>query len=232
MTHAYFQSPREWLNEGMANFIGTLWVERVKGRESALEHLEASRGALAVGEPASPGESTGQSLIDAADAVYYRGKATYVLWMLRDLVGDKALAAALRAYDPTQDTAPEYFEHLLEKASGKDLKWFFDDWVYHDKGLPDLSISGIYPTASSQAGQYLVAIDLANDGYAGAEVPVTVRSQATTQTVRVLIPARSKVSRRLLIQGLPTEVIVNDGVVPELQASIHRRDITMTNNSK
>jgi len=35
-----------------------------------------------------------------------------------------------------------------------------------------------------------------------------------------------------LIQGLPTEVIVNDGVVPELQASIHRRDITMTNNSK
>jgi hypothetical protein len=232
MTHAYFQSPREWLNEGVANFIGTLWVERVKGRESALEHLEASRGALAVGEPASPGESTGQSLIDAADAVYYRGKATYVLWMLRDLVGDKALAAALRAYDPTQDTAPEYFEHLLEKASGKDLKWFFDDWVYHDKGLPDLSISGIYPTASSQAGQYLVAIDLANDGYAGAEVPVTVRSQATTQTVRVLIPARSKVSRRLLIQGLPTEVIVNDGVVPELQASIHRRDITMTNNSK
>jgi hypothetical protein len=232
MTHAYFQSPREWLNEGVANFIGTLWVEQTKGREFALEHLEATRGALAVGEPSSPGESAGQSLIDAADAVYYRSKATYVLWMLRDLAGDKALSAALHAYDPAQDTTPEYFEHLVEQASSKDLKWFFDDWVYHDKGLPDLSIAGIYPTASAQAGQYLVAIDLANDGYAGAEVPVTVRSQATKQTVRVQIPARSKVTRRLLVQGLPTEIIVNDGVVPELQASVHRRDITMIDGAK
>ncbi len=232
MAHAYFQSPREWLNEGVANFIGTLWIEQTKGREFALEHLEATRGALAVGEPSSPGESAGQSLIDAADAVYYRSKATYVLWMLRDLAGDKALSAALHAYDPAQDTTPEYFEHLVEQASSKDLKWFFDDWVYHDKGLPDLSIAGIYPTASAQAGQYLVAIDLANDGYAGAEVPVKVRSQATTQTVRVQIPARSKVTRRLLVQGLPTEIIVNDGVVPELQASVHRRDITMTDGAK
>jgi hypothetical protein len=232
MTHAYFQSPREWLNEGVANFIGTLWIEQTKSREFALEHLEATRGALAVGEPSSPGESGGQSLIDAADAVYYRSKATYVLWMLRDLAGDKALSAALQAYDSAQDTTPEYFEHLVEQASGKDLKWFFDDWVYHDKGLPDLSIAGVYPSASAQAGQYLVAIDLANDGYAGAEVPVSVRSQATTQTVRVLIPARSKVTRRLLVQGLPTEIIVNDGVVPELQASVHRRDINMTDGAK
>jgi len=63
-------------------------------------------------------------------------------------------------------------------------------------------------------------------------VPVSVRSQATTQTVRVLIPARSKVTRRLLVQGLPTEIIVNDGVVPELQASVHRRDITMIDGAK
>jgi hypothetical protein len=228
LAHAYFQSPREWLNEGVANFIGTLWIEQTKGRDFALEHLEATRGALAVGEPSSPGESAGQSLIDAADAVYYRSKATYVLWMLRDLAGDKALSAALRTYDPAQDTTPEYFEHLVEQASGKDLKWFFDDWVYHDRGLPDLSIAGVYPTSSAQTGQYLIAVDIANDGYAGAEVPLTIRSQATTQTVRVQIPARSKVSRRMLIQGLPTEVIVNDGVVPELQASIHRRDITIT----
>jgi hypothetical protein len=232
MAHAYFQSPREWLNEGVANFIGTLWIEQTKGRDTALEHLEGTRGSLAIGEPSSPGESAGEPLIEAADAVYYRGKATYVLWMLRDLTGDKALSAALRAYDSKQDTTPEYFEHLLEQASTKDLKWFFDDWVYHDKGLPDLSIAAIYPTTSAQAGQYLVAIDLANDGYAAAEVPVTVRSQATTQTVRVQIPARSKVTHRMLVQGLPTEVIVNDGVVPELQASVHRRDINLTDSKQ
>jgi len=232
MAHAYFQSPREWLNEGVANFIGTLWIEQTKGREAALEHLEASRGALALGEPSSPGESPGQPLIEAADAVYYRNKSTYVLWMLRDIAGDKALSAALRVYDPKQDTTSEYFEHLLEHASGKDLKWFFDDWVYQDKGLPDLSITAITPSTSAQAGQYLVAIDLANDGYASAEVPVTVRSQANAQIARVLIPARSKVTHRMLITGLPTEVVVNDGIVPEIQASIHHRDINMTDDKQ
>jgi len=232
LAHAYFQSPREWLNEGVANFIGTLWIEQTAGRESALEHLEASRGALALGEPPSPGESTGQPLIETSDAVYYRNKSTYVLWMLRDLVGDKALSAALRTYDPKQDTTPEYFEHILEQASGKDLKWFFDDWVYHDKGLPDLSIAAVNPSKSSQAGQYLVAIDIANDGYAAAEVPVTVHSQSAKQTARVQIPARSKVTHRMLVQGLPTEVIVNDGVVPELQASVHQRDINITDSKQ
>lgn len=232
MAHASFQSPREWLNEGVANFIGTLWIEQTKGRELALEHLEATRGALAVGEPSSPGESSGQPLISASDAVYYRSKATYVLWMLRDLAGDKPLAAALHAYDPAQDTSPEYFEHLLEQASGKDLKWFFDDWVYHDKGLPDLSIAAVYPATSSQGGQYIVAVDLANDGYATADVPLTVRSgPQAQQTVRVQIPARSKITHRMLVQGQPTEVTLNDGVVPELQASIHRKDITLTGGS-
>jgi hypothetical protein len=229
LAHAAFQSPREWLNEGVANFLVTLWIEQSKGRDAALEYMESSRGALAIGEPSSPGESAGEPLIAASDAIYYRTKATYVLWMLRDLAGDKALSAALRSYDPGQDTTPEYFEHLVEQASGKDLKWFFDDWVYHDKGLPDLSIAAVYPSAASQAGQYLVAIDLANDGYASAEVPVTVHTRKGTQTERVQIPARSKVTRRILITGLPTEVVLNDGVVPEVQASIHKHEITITN---
>ena len=225
LAHAWFQSPRPWLNEGVANFLGTLWIEQRLGREAALERLETFRTPLTLAEPGSPGEGGGEDLVHTSDAIYYRGKATYVFWMLRDLAGDKALAAALRAYDPAEDTSPEYFEQLVEKASGKDLKWFFRDWVYNDPGLPDLSIGGVYPSASALAGQYLVAIDIANDGYAEAEVPVTVRSEKTSLTERVRIPARSKISHRMLIQGTPVEVQVNDGVVPEIQASIHRLTI-------
>lgn len=228
LAHAWFQSPRPWLNEGVANFLATLWTEQRLGREAALERLEAVRGPLTLAEPASPGDGGGQDLIHASDAIYYRGKATYVLWMLRDLAGDKPLAAALAAYDPAEDTSPEYFEHLLEKTSGKDLKWFFHDWVYNDLGLPDLSIGGAYPSTSALAGQYLVAIDIANDGYAAADVPVTVRSEKTSLTERVRVPARSKITHRMLIQGNPTEVQVNDGVVPEIQASVHRLTIHTT----
>jgi hypothetical protein len=223
LAHAYFQSPREWLNEGVASFIGTLWIERIHDRETALEKLEASRGALAFAEPGSPGTGPGEDLLHASDAIYYRIKATYVLWMLRDIAGDKPLAAALQTYKPAEDTSPDYFEHLVEQASGKDLKWFFDDWVYRDRGLPDLSIAKVNSTTAAHEGQYLVAIDIMNDSFVETEVPVTVRSRDGTLTERVRLPGKTRTAHRMLIQGEPLEVIVNDGTVPELQAGIHKR---------
>jgi len=227
LARAYFHSPRVWLNEGVPQFLGSLWVEQIEGRQTALEALAASRSALALAEPGTPGEASGESLIEASDIVYYRTKATYALWMLRDLVGDARLAAALRAYVPEEDTTPEYFEGLLEKATGKDLKWFFDDWVYRDRGLPDLSIGGVFPSDSAVQGQWLVALDIANEGYAEAEVPVTVRSKGATVTERLRVPARGKVSRRMLTGEQATEVQVNDGTVPEVQDSIHVRKLAL-----
>jgi hypothetical protein len=237
--------PPAWLNEGVATFMGTLWVEKQQGRASALRQLEAGRTALALAEPASPGESAGQPLAQAISPVYYRTKAAYVLWMLRDLAGEQALSAALRAYYPAaaQVAVPVQvaaqaqnevsvrgsFEKLLEATGNHpDLSWFFADWVDADKGLPDLSIAGVYPSAE-QAGNWLVAVDLANSGYAAAEIPVTVRtgsgsgpdSGATFVTRRVLVPARGRVTERFLILGKPTQVQANDGSVPETGASVH-----------
>ena len=225
LTHAWMQSPRAWLSEGVAHFMGTLWVEKQRGRDQALGTLEAARTALTLAEPESPGQSAGQPLAQAISPVYYRTKATYVLWMLRDVAGDSTLSAALRAYDPAQDLGKDTgccsFEKLLEQAGvRRDLSWFFADWVDADKGLPDLSIEGAFPSTAS-AGNWLVAVNLANSGYASAEVPVTVRSDSTSVTQRVRIPAHGKVVQRILIQGKPTEVQVNDGTVPETQASVH-----------
>jgi hypothetical protein len=225
LTHAWMQSPRAWLSEGVAHFMGTLWVEKQRGRTQALQALEASRPALALAEPESPGQNLGQPLALAISPVYYRTKATYVLWMLRDVAGDASLSAALRAYDPAQDfgkdTGHSQFEKLLEQAGARrDLSWFFADWVDADKGLPDLSIESVFPNAV-QSNNWLVAVNVVNHGYAAAEVPVTVRSELNSATQRVVVPARGEAVQRVLIQGKPIEVQVNDGTVPETQASVH-----------
>jgi hypothetical protein len=253
LTHAWMSSPRAWMSEGVAHFMGTLWLEKTLGREKALEALESGRSALALIEPPSPGESSGQPLAQAISPVYYRTKATYVFWMLRDLVGDPALSAALRAYDPAQDAAgglgPDAgsgsFEKLLEQAGlRRDLSWFFADWVDADKGLPDIAIDQVFftsaetgshtPNASDsgtepEANGWIVTVDLANSGYAAAEVPVIVRNADTSVTQRVLVPARGKATQRILIQGRPTEVQANDGTVPETEASVHVRRLTDAN---
>ncbi len=223
LAHARFHAPRVWLDEGVPALMGLLYREQTEGHTAALEQLAGSRTALALIEPASPGTSSGQDLIHAQDAIYYRAKALDVLWMLRALAGDKPLIAALKAYNPAADTQPEYFEKLLEQASSEDLKWFFDAWVYHDLGLPDLSITNVYFSRSTEPDQWLVSVDIANDGYAEAEVPVTVHSATTAVTERVRIDGRSKISHRMIIVGQPTSVDVNDGTVPEVQASIHQR---------
>jgi hypothetical protein len=233
LAHAWILQPSSsqplpaWLNEGVAHFMGTLWVERRHGRDDALRMLEGDRAALALAEPASPGESAGQPLAESISPVYYRTKAAYIFWMLRDLAGDPALSSALRNYysaagkNSGKPPARSAFEKLLEESEAHpDLAWFFADWIDADKGLPDLNIEGIFPTATS-SGNWLVAVNVANNGYVQAEVPVTVRSASNAVTHRVRIPAHDKVTERILVQGKPTEVQVNDGTVPETQAGVH-----------
>jgi hypothetical protein len=233
LTHAWMQSPRAWLSEGVAHFMGTLWIEKQRGRQQAIETLEAGRNALALAEPASPGTGAGQPLAQAISPIYYRSKATYVFWMLRDVVSDATLSAALRAYNPEADRSPGYgrdngpspFQKLLEQAGMRaDLSWFFTDWVNKDKGLPDLSVESVFPSAA-QAGNWLISVNVLNAGYAAAEVPVTVRSDTSSITQRLLVPARGKAVQRLLVQGKPIQVQVNDGTVPEVQSSLHLTDM-------
>jgi hypothetical protein len=229
LSHLYFRSSYAWLQEGVPSFMGSLWMEQNRGRDVAIEQMDNTRGALSLAEPGD-GAVTGidhQALLVARDPVYYRTKATYVFWMLRDLVGDNALARALHAYQPGSDTAGTGFEQVLAQASGKDLKWFFDDWVYHDRGLPDLSIAGVFPNKASVPGSYIVAVDVANSGTAEAQVPVSVSSGTATVTEMLRIPAKSKVSHRFVLQGQPVEVAVNDGTVPEVEASVHKQTLTV-----
>ena len=238
LTHAYtLPAAPAWLNEGLATFMESLWVERRHGRDQALGMLESGRSALALAEPSSPGESAGTPLAQAIAPAYYRTKAAYVFWILRDLTSDDVLSSALRACDlgkfspeaPTSSSAASEatpasacpLQRLLQLPGvTQDLSWLFTDWVETDKGLPDLTIAGVYPNSAS-VGNVLVAVNVSNTGYAAAVVPVTVRTANSEVTERLLVPARGQATQRILVNGKPTEVQVNDGTVPETEASVH-----------
>jgi Peptidase family M1 domain len=234
LSHAWFGSSHVWLDEGVAQFMSLLWMEQVQGREVAVEHLQQEAKTLALVEPAvaqnAAAADEGQSLIRASDEVYYRTKAAAVLWMLRSLVGDDALKQALRVYrDDKLDSDPKEFQRIVERVARRDLGWFFDDWVYRDRGLPDLSIASVTPRALDKIGDkgagWLVAVEVKNDGDATADVPVTVRSGTLTATQRLRIPGRSSASTRIVFEGTPDEVLVNDGSVPEVASSVHTKQI-------
>ena len=239
LSHAWFGSSQAWLDEGVAQLMSLLWVETNDGRQAGLDRLHQTTSALALAEPdfsldtkaGGDKAGAGQSLVGASSEIYYRTKAAAVLWMLRSITSDDALKQALQLYrkDKAADASDEGFEQVLEKTSKEDLRWFFDDWVYHDKGLPELSIANVAPRpASAAAGKsdgWLVAVSVRNDGAAAAEVPVTVRSAKLTATERLRVPGRSNAAIRIVFQDIPEEVVVGDGTVPELRENIHTRKI-------
>ncbi len=226
LTHAAFYSPRPWIYEGVAHFMQAAYKEQDNGRQAALDFMGLHRTAVADAETALAAEhnqdaAADESLINTSREEFYRSKAMYVWWMLRDMVGEPALKKALAAYHPEQDKEPSYMQHLIEAQARRDLEWFFDDWVYRDRGLPDFRVQSAYPRPIVGGG-FVVAITVENLGSAGAEVPVTLRMEGGEVTKRVQVRANSTGTVRIEAPSAPQEVIVNDGSVPESNTSNNR----------
>lgn len=215
LTHASFLSFRPWIEEGLAHCAQALYLEHEKNRQAALDYMGVHRAAFLQAEQSlPPSDEKSRALVNTANEELYRSKAMSVWWMLRDMIGDAALKKALAAYKPEQDNDPSYMPRLIAAQTQRDLGWFFDDWVYHDRGLPDFKIESVFP-AKTPTETYLVTITLDNLGTAGAEVPVIVKSAGADVVKRVEVRAKSRVVFRVEAPARPREVVVNDGSVPE-----------------
>jgi hypothetical protein len=215
IAHSLFTSPRPWIHEGIAHFAQALWREHASGRQAALDYLGIHRSALADAEKVTERNSASDhSLINTADDEFYRSKAMFVWWMLRDMIGDAALRRTLAAYRADDDKSPSYLQKLIETESKRELNWFFDDWVYQDRGLPELRVISAYPRALGTGG-FMTTVTVENQGSAGAEVPVTVNIEGGEVTKRLEVRGKATASIRIETPSAPQEIIVNDGSVPE-----------------
>jgi len=218
LTHASFLAVRPWIEEGLAHFAQALYLEEQTGRRAALDYMGLHRSALLETEKqrgASTSESeANRSLVNTSSEELYRSKAMCVWWMLRDMVGDQALKKALAAYRPGQDKEASYMPRLIAAQTQRDLEWFFDDWVYRDRGLPDFKVESVFPR-KTMTNTYMVTISVENLGSAGAEVPIIVKFSGGEVTKRLEVRAKSKGAIRVEVPAAPIEVVVNDGSVPE-----------------
>ncbi len=217
-----FPSPRSWMHEGVAGFTQLEFIQKTQSREAVIGYLENHRGPLLALENQSAGQNHDQaeehSLINATDEFYVAAKAMNVWWMLRDIVGEPALKAALHGYKIRDDRDASYMQNLIEAQAHRDLEWFFDDWVYRDRGLPDFKIDSVYPRQLLSGG-YMVTVTVENLGAAAAEVPVILHMGKSESLQRLVVPGEAKASVRIQAATMPQEVTVNDGSVPESDSS-------------
>jgi hypothetical protein len=146
-------------------------------------------------------------------------------WFFSDWIdSDKGLPdISVDSVFPTTATGPP------PPVAHSTIRWRVTDPT-SGKDIPtaDPAASGTSSTVSGpSADSWIVTVNLSNSGYAAAEIPVTVSNADASVTQRVLVPARGKVARRILIQGRPTQVQANDGTIPETEADIHIVKLTV-----
>jgi hypothetical protein len=216
----FVNSPRPWIEDGLAHYAQAVFIEAHRGRQAALDYLTSHEAPLIEAEKSSSGASkpgTGHALVDSIDDTFLQTKAMAVWWMLRDMVDEPSFKSALSAYRASEDKDPAYLQKLIEKESRRDLQWFFDDWVYHDRGLPDFRIASVFSSPITTG--FLVTITVENLGNAGAEVPLILQLEKSEMRKRLEVRANSKASIRIETASAPQQVTVNDGSVPESDMS-------------
>jgi hypothetical protein len=239
LTHAAFFSPRSWINEGLAHFAQALYLEHLSGRQAAFDYMGLHRTALSAVEKETENLTTApksenevnRSLVNTADEELYRSKAMCVWWMLREMVGDRALKKARASYRADEDKEPSYMQRLIQAQTKHDLEWFFDDWVYRDRGLPEFKIESAF-ARKTMPGAYMLTITVSNLGAAGAEVPLTVKFAGGEVTERLVVRGKSNGVIRVEVPKPPEEVVVNDGSVPESGTTNHVLKIEASDTSK
>ncbi|MBI3540066.1 MAG: M1 family metallopeptidase, partial [Candidatus Eisenbacteria bacterium] len=118
-----------WLNEGFATYGEALWEES-KGGLAAYQadiHLNRFLGPGTIWVP----DATDEARVFDSNLSYDKG--SWVLHMLRHVLGDAVFFDALHAYHTQwgyRSATTEDFRDLCESVSGRNLHDFFQQWIY------------------------------------------------------------------------------------------------------
>lgn len=208
-----------WMDEGFTSFM-TNWYMEEKGTGSdpwqgtmnILERLSRTDSVQPVGLPgsefSSPRIYTGMT--------YNKGSA--VLRMLRELLGKETFERVLHEYYRQYNlkhVTPADFRRVAEEVSGRDLGWFFRQWIETNARL-DYGVGRVSAVRAGNGWRTTVEVLRLGDAW----MPATI--QAGTAT-RVLDSRERRQTVVLTTREKPSEVVLDPGrVLIDLDRSNNR----------
>lgn len=125
-----------WLSEGFATFFTLLFIEKEYGKEEYEKGISKAKKAvfdMAIKMPEFSIVSNRSAEKEPVTSGITYQKGAWVLYMLRNLVGDVNFKKGIQSYYAkfyNANATTDDFRAAMEKASGKDLKIFFRQWLY------------------------------------------------------------------------------------------------------
>lgn len=204
------------VNESFANYSEYLWNEYKYGKDFAdYTLMKAAEGYFR--DPSNVSKDLVRfnyhAQEDMFDGVSYN-KGGSTLHMLRNYLGDDAFFAGLNDYLKTNEYGTGEAQQLrlsLEKVSGKDLTWFFNQW-YYGSGHPKVSSTMTFEPVKKQ-----VTVTVSQDQMGGNfqfPLAIDVYENGKASRKNVWVSAKEKNSFTFPVSKNPELVNINaDGVL-------------------
>jgi aminopeptidase N len=209
-----------WLNESFASYWHTVWNGRAHGEDDLTyqrwryldDYVEFVRRTGTV-RPMEYAHYPEPGAIYEEALTYIKG--SLVLHMLRHFMGDESFYASLTSYLRTHefgsvDSAD--LKEAIESAAGRNLSWFFQDWVQKGGGHPRFEVSTQWVPERRQIDLTVKQIqsDLPFENEFRLPVEIEIVDDAGTRThrvelsgweTRIALPASSKPRRVTFDKG-------------------------------
>ena len=202
-----------WLNEGFATFFEAVWAEATHGPDAgALARLAAQEETIAADRAARRPLVYDRWVTDPLE-LFFSGhiypKGATVLQMLRHELGDALFWTGMRTYTRSHalgSVATDDFQRAMERATGRDLSRFFEQWV-RGSGVPAFRVSYTYDSSARSltlAARQVQPRDSLT-GLFDAKVDIEVSTDAGA--VRGLLPVHGETSEIVLaLPGPPHSI--------------------------
>jgi aminopeptidase N len=207
-----------WLNEGFATFMEAVYREKLNGRTDYMRKVREDADAFMdsdsfsqIRPPLLNLKAHPDTVFDAPTFVYQKGGA--VLHTLREELGDEVFWKAVNVYlNRHKFNVVDYtdLKKVMEEVSGKDLTWFFNQWVIKG-GYPKLTVK---PTYSATKKRLILTvtqtqkIDAITPAVFTLPLEVEIRTAKGTKTEKIKVDKRVQ-TISLPVDGKPSKITID-----------------------
>jgi aminopeptidase N len=143
-----------WLSEGFSTYLAHAWSEKKYGAQKLAEEMKADRAQVISFFAKNPSPVVNTTLTDINKVLNTNSyqKGSWVLHMLRQEIGDQKFWEGIREYYRRYqlgNAVTDDFRAIMEMVSGRDLRAFFDQWIYR-AGHPRIEVTWTYSLATKQ----------------------------------------------------------------------------------
>ncbi len=137
-----------WLNEGFATFLEALYTRYAFGKDEFNYEMSGIQNAVinADNQKRIPTIYNRYNYPDDLFNIFIYSRGAAILNMMRGMLGDSLFYKSIKHYLEKfkyQNVDTHDFKNAVEEATGENLYWFFDEWLYK-AGHPKFDITYKY----------------------------------------------------------------------------------------